>query len=56
MGPKYPVIDPAPDLGKCMANFSAGDYFTWFGLTAAAVPLGYAAGKCHASVTCRDHA
>lgn len=44
-GAKYPVVDPAPDMGKCTTNMSFGDYMTWFGLTAASFPLGYAAGK-----------
>jgi hypothetical protein len=45
IGPKYPVVDPAPDMGKVTGNFSAGDYFSWFGLTALSMPLGYMAGE-----------
>jgi hypothetical protein len=47
MGPKYPVVDPAPSLDTVTANFGVGEYFTWFGLTAISVPLGYAAGAFH---------
>lgn len=45
MPAKYPVVDPAPDMGKCTSNLSFGDYMTWFGLTAVSFPLGYAAGE-----------
>ena len=44
MGPKYPVVDPAPSLDTVTANFGLGEYATWFGLTAVSLPLGYAAG------------
>lgn len=44
MGPKYPVVDPAPSLDTVTANFGFGEYFTWFGLTAVSLPLGWAAG------------
>ena len=45
MAPKYPIVDPAPSLDTVTANFTAGDYATWFGVTAVSVPLGYMAGK-----------
>lgn len=45
MGPKYPVVDPAPSLDVVTANFGFGEYFTWFGLTAVSLPLGWAAGE-----------
>lgn len=44
MGPKYPVVDPAPSMDTVTANFGFGEYVTWLGLTAVSVPLGYAAG------------
>jgi len=44
-GPKYPVVDGAPDLDKVNSNLSAGDYATWIGITLGSLPLGYAAGR-----------
>lgn len=44
-GPKYTVVDNAPDLGKVTSNFSPGDYATWIGITLSSLPLGYFAGR-----------
>ena len=44
MPPKYPVVDPAPTLDTVTANFGLGEYATWIGVTALAVPLGHLAG------------
>ena len=45
MPPKYPVVDPAPTLDTVTANFGAGEYGLWLGVTGLSVPLGHFAGK-----------